>query len=185
MQYVVGIDPSVTNTGVVVLDTEGNLVATYESSTVKKRKKLHANPVSLYADRAEGIVGFLKQYAGNILCACYEGYSYGSTNKSQTLAEFGGILKFLLLTKLGLSVKLIPPMQNKKFGTGNGASGKDAMIEQATKEAGFAEGVSSDICDAYFLAKYAWYYSCQDKAIDNEQDRTLVRHRVELVLSHK
>jgi hypothetical protein len=73
-------------------------------------------------------------------------------------------------------------MRNKKFATGYGYAEKYMMMEQAANECQQLAGASDDICDAYFLAKYALYASDPHKAARLDRGNPHLRTRLELVI---
>ena len=175
MGFYLGIDPSITNTGVVVLDAEGKFVDAADG----KRFVGKAKGFDRFRRQADGIVDFVSRVTGNRpVCCGYEGYSFGSVHRTYDLAEYGGILKDAL-RKIASPVYIVPPTTNKAFAVGNGAAGKEAVRKAALAE-GLAEGLSGDIYDAYFLALFAAFANgcrqCSDKG--------LLRKRIALTLNY-
>ena len=184
MRFFVGIDPSITNTGVVVLDEAGGFVSAYNSSVVKKRKGV--SDIELYRERTDGIIAFLRDFTkgdNEISAISYEGYSFGSVHRGQSLAEFGGILKFRILEEFGLRCQLPVPTEVKKFATSKGNALKERVMRCALDEAPalaeLGKKLTTDVCDAYFLAKMSWYCGLPDAAVKFETNRSLVRARLE------
>ena len=94
-----------------------------------------------------------------------EGYSMGSTGRVFNIAENCGILKHKLY-KAKYNYKVMPPTQIKKFATGKGNANKELMQDSFVKETGVDMkklltmtekqwNPSSDIIDAYYIAKIA------------------------------
>lgn len=117
-----------------------------------------------------------KIYAG------YEDYSFDSVNKAFTTGEIGGVLRTTLL-KREIPVVMLRPTALKKFATNQGFSGKEKMQAYAATEDSFfsllhASTFTSDIADAYFLAKAAWYKFAPEQAATLDTNKTLRRLRL-------
>lgn len=95
-----------------------------------------------------------------------EGYSFGSVGRVFNLAENCGLLKYKLW-KGKVHFDVAAPTTIKKFSTGKGNANKERMqeafIAETSVDVKFILGISdkqwnpsSDIIDAYFLAKYAF-----------------------------
>ena len=93
-----------------------------------------------------------------------EDYSYASTGRAFSIGENVGILKNKLWHQ-GIKFEVVAPTQVKKFATGKGNGNKELM--QSAFEFDFAVDIksllmqntnhwnpSSDIIDAYYIAKY-------------------------------
>ncbi len=175
-----GIDPSITNTGTVLLDGAGNLLGCMDGSEFTKGLK----GFDRYIAQAEGIANYVQGLNKNncpIVCG-YEGYSYNSPHRAFDLAEYGGILKQVLRSRLKTSViYLIPPMLNKNFATGHGTASKELMQQAAADECASLSDTSNDICDAYFLAMFAAFVT----GVRNSDNRKLMRKRISLTLDYK
>lgn len=172
--YFLGIDPSITNTGVVLLDPDGNL------SDYMDAKQCHKGSTGFarYEKQASGITKWVKEHTGKNPVVCgYENYSLRSIHRAYDIAEYGGILKLALRKCLGVKqpIYLVPPTMCKSFATGYGYATKDQMRDKAAEEAPELKGKSADICDAYFLAKFAAFAS----KVYDAADKSLLRHRIE------
>ena len=165
----VGIDPSISNTGVVVLSAyDGKPVEGVNGGIACKSKKFSCD-IQRYSAQADYIASKLDAY--DVKGVAYENYSYNSVHKAFSIAEYNGILKRALLEiGHGQDILLVAPATNKKFATGHGTADKHMMIEQALVEGLTASGLdchklTDDICDAYFLARMAFYVFDVDGAI--------------------
>ncbi len=94
-----------------------------------------------------------------------EDYSYASTGRAFQIGENGGVLKNRFW-KNGFKVQKIAPTQIKKFATGKGNADKEMMQESFIKDTGInlkqilgqtdkQWNPSSDMIDAYYIARYA------------------------------
>lgn len=175
-----GIDPSITNTGVVLLDADGKLLGCADGSEYTKGIK----GFDRYIAQAEGVARFVQSLCKakcTIICG-YEGYSYNSPHRAFDLAEYGGILKQVLRKHLGIdTIYLIPPTLNKNFATGHGTASKELMQQAAADECADLSDTSNDICDAYFLAMFAAFVN----GVRNSANRKLMRKRISLTLRYK
>ena len=106
-----------------------------------------------------------------------EHYSYASTGRAFQKGENGGVLKNRFYTS-GVTVEKVAPTSVKKFATGKGNADKqmmqDAFIEATGIDIKLVLGQtetqwnpSSDIIDAYWIAKYAEENYGQD---NNQED---------------
>lgn len=182
-----GVDPSITNTGIVVLGTKGEILGCFNSS--KRQNKRPPKSLNQELLRYEEIAVFteasIRSCGEGPVFTAYENYSYNSVNLAFTIGELGGVLK-LSLVKAFDALYLVEPLRVKKFATGIANVGKDEMIEQAKKEDSYFSNLNkkeltSDICDAYFLAKIAWYIGAPKSAAAKDPHRGLVRPRLTLI----
>lgn len=184
----VGIDPSISNTGVVVLDENQEVIKIYEPSQEQaiKHDPSFKHVVRRYQLLSLAVVSELEALVRNHracseVVICYEDYSYESVNKAFTIGEFGGVLKTSLFYSAYLDVKmcLIPPTTLKLFATGYGLSTKENMLEYFLKIFPTGKEWSNDAVDAFFLAEMAGYMEGMFPA--NEKKRTsLTRHKLEI-----
>lgn len=146
---VVGIDPSLTNTGVVILDDKGEL---------KSQKLFHSKPQPNRIKRIDKLLGDVFCFIiDNInhhapILFGLEGYSYGSQHFAHQLGELGGILRYKLYISNWYNTVEYAPTMVKKFTTGKGNAKKDLILLNVFKKYGY-ETDSPDIADAYAIAK--------------------------------
>lgn len=196
---VVGIDPSLGNTGVVLLQPTGEFICGVNSKMAlkdwaKQPKAIKNEPVE-QAQRlnlvGDFVIGTITQllpidFAGHVHIG-YEHYSFDSTNRPFALGELGGVLKSRLIKLPGkVTLAQVAPTKLKLFATGNGAVGKEPVMAQAKYECEALgkltkASCTSDVCDAYFLAKFAWYQNCPELVVKHEQFKDQLRRRLELV----
>lgn len=173
----VGIDPSISNTGVVVLNDAGNIVHAVNGKDAYEGKKFFTD-IEKYVCQTE----YLAKFVPSNSIVAYENYSFGSVHRAYSLAEYGGILKAKLYN-LNCDVTLVAPAVNKKFATGYGQASKESIIEQACTECtSLSKDTTDDICDAYFLAKFAFYKTHPEKVVMLDKGNAHLRTRLELVL---
>lgn len=138
---IVAIDPSLSNTAVIVGDADRYRLGTFGSkhsgSDVTAR-------ISRFEDLVARIMGFIERDA-EIDAVYLEGYSYGSNdNGARSLAEFGGVLRWNLIDVSKCIIE-VPPTTLKKFATGKGNSRKEIVASHLTKR----YGVTFDNSDSY------------------------------------
>jgi hypothetical protein len=171
--YYIGVDPSIENTGVFVL----NHHLAIESKLIVTRKEL-GHRVLRYAAIAEGVITEINKVCtrsdGSIIC--YEDYSFDSTHKAFSIGELGGVLKVALTQFIYYpTLYLVAPNTLKLFATGNGGASKELMgakyLEEHVPETVLP---STDVVDAYYLALMAYY-------IGGKPTTGLLRRRVEVI----
>lgn len=145
MNYYIGIDLSLTNTGIIVLNSEGHLV---DQHSIKPKSKGDERLVEIKTQ----LHYYLSKY-DEPFSICIEGYSYGSKNRGLPfqIGELGGVIKSSLFEK-GLQYKLVPPTTMKKFITGKGNAKKEE-IQSSIKQKWGIEFTDNNLADAYGLAR--------------------------------
>ena len=200
--YFVGVDPSLSNTGCVILGSTGQVVDVCNARTALKGwtgkgKKLDSSQRAQPQHQIERLrlvsaclQGFIRANTPQdaIVHAGYEDYSYQSLNRSFALGELGGVLKKALLFGLDRqvgSLTLVAPTLLKQFAVGAGTAEKEEVISQAKEESTFIKRLTpsvctDDVCDAYFLAKFAWYKCARQGVVEEETSRDFLRNRLEI-----
>lgn len=157
MRYVVGLDMSLSSTGMMVLDEAGS-IAHQESiasprigGSVRQRITRYTTTVSAIYKRLAGM--------DDLHCICIEGYSFGSKGQAVLdLAEFGGLIRAMLCQHFGgTPIHEVAPSNLKKWATGKGAfkgGGKTPMVV-AIMNRYKVDFQTDDEFDAYGLARMA------------------------------
>lgn len=172
----IGVDYSLTSPAICILPDDPE--ARFEQSQihfltpVKKAAKVRTKNLigyefpqyTCFQDR----IGKISQWAISVIREAkpeliyLEGYSYASVGNSFDIAENTGLFKHKLHL-IGIDVKLVAPTTLKKFATTKGNATKPAMAAafweennvDIKKELGLtSENPSSDIVDAYYLARF-------------------------------
>jgi len=148
-EFFVGIDPSLTSSGVIIIDQQGTVI---EQKIVQSHKECYINS----EQRVYDVFCQLK-YVTNILklkSIYIEGLAYMSA--SPTLFERCTLLYMLLIEfyKHDLTYKIIPPTTLKKYVTDNGRADKSQMMECVNTRWGYSFDID-DLADAYGLARMA------------------------------
>lgn len=146
----VGLDTSLQDTGIVILDSAGELLTSCNVESSPKEPELRrllriANSVvdEIVAStfRFDAVVVFM------------EGHAYGrNTGKAKTRAELTGMVK-LMLAENKTSIFVVPPKSLKKVTTGNGNSTKAGMMKAVLDQWGVHYS-NDNLADAYALAQY-------------------------------
>lgn len=149
MNYVMGIDPSLTSTAVVILDEPGEIV---------RCDRIVSKPcgplVSDRIHRYEGIVQAVFSSEYNPAIVCIEGYSMGSHTRGVIdRVELGALLRQRLVLGGYLAYE-VPPTTLKKWATGKGSGDKTPLIVAMTYRYG-VRLECDDEYDAYALARMA------------------------------
>ena len=138
---IIGIDPSLTSTGICVMDGEtgeiGETIAIQPNNTGPERLASFRQEITNLIAMRSNMHAFI------------EGYAFGANNQREALGELGGILR-LALYDAGIPIVVIPPTILKKFATGRGTADKVAMAVQLMKEFGISYP-TTDQTDAHWL----------------------------------
>ena len=145
MYDLLGLDVSVTSTGVVLLQQDGMLL---HSTRIRPGKRRGGERLAFIQDELHGILE-----GRNVALAAVEGYSYGSKQKREALGEAGGVVRALLY-RSGVTYFEVAPTTLKLYVSGNGRASKDGMRHEVSRRWGFATRYH-DIADAYGLAQLA------------------------------
>jgi len=142
---IVGIDLSLTSTGVAVISDE--LPECYITQTITPRL---SGTNRLIEIRDKLLLG----WCGYTDLVVLEGYAFAKNNRAHQMGELGGVIR-VALTEQRINWIEVPPARVKKFCTGKGNAPKDIMIQQVYKHWG-VECKTSDEADAFVLAKIGW-----------------------------
>lgn len=161
MAVVIGIDPSLTCTGLVGLEN-GTLVL-HNTLEVKERG------VERLLRLESMLQGKLREYKPSLVVV--EGYAFARANQAHQMGELGGMIR-MLLAKLGINWIEVAPTQVKKFCTGKGNAAKDLILMNVYKRWG-VEFQVNDEADAYVLAKIGQAIMGDIKGLTQEQIRVI------------
>ncbi len=145
MKRVVGLDLSLTATGIVALN-EGEIVKQNVISYPKLKGWKRMNLI------VGDITEFLEEVNPELVCV--EGYAFGAKFNREKLGELGGIIRFNCLYLGCISYIDISPPSLKKFATGKGNCKKEIVMMKVLKEYNI-EFENNNLCDAFVLAKIA------------------------------
>lgn len=169
----IGIDPSLTGTGLVSYQTayEIPIVKTFTVGNKNATKSMDAR-LRRYDKLLGEILVWLPAGSSGI---AIEGYSFGSKGNTLTgLAEFGGILRFHLIVDQGLRVVEVPPATLKLFACGKGTADK-GTVKLAVWKRWKVEFDNDNETDAYVLARIAACHFGDEKPDNDAQRRALAK----------
>lgn len=151
-----GIDQSLTGTGVALISQSGALLS---ATTVRPKKLRGAQRLVFIRDAVRNFVALATE---PVHCAAMEGYAYDvNGNNMFELGEAGGVMKVLVSDMLPTAPLLVvAPASLKKFVTGNGAAGKAEVCAFIYRlwSVDFDSEKENDRADAFGLAQVARAY---------------------------
>lgn len=140
---VIGLDLSLTSTGVAIAETSGSLITGRWTNNLRGTPRLR-----FLRDKLDTL---LKGNEGAPCVIVLEGYSFASrASHAHSIGEWGGIAR-LLIHDHGLPFAEVPPTSLKKFMTGSGTAKKPEMVMRLLKDYGL-EVPQEDEADAAALA---------------------------------
>jgi Holliday junction resolvasome RuvABC endonuclease subunit len=142
--HLLGVDPSVTATGLVLISTDEGYISTKVLHSTEHRGIVRLQLL------AESFDSFLETYTPDM--AVIEGYVRGSFSVI-TNVEIGILLR-MKLHERNIPWYVCPPTVLKKFVAGTGRAKKPDMAIAVKDRWGFVSP-SDDVVDAYGLAKIA------------------------------
>ena len=148
--YYVGIDPSYSSTGVVILDTDSNTPLVAEKIKAGGPKDKFYKRVKILLDKIEAHMVHYKH--GNVFVVM-EGAAFASEFGAFKLGKLSGVLEYYLGSN-GIAYSLVAPSYVKSVATGNGAASKEGVIKGVRSRWGYVNS-SNDINDAYVMAQIA------------------------------
>jgi crossover junction endodeoxyribonuclease RuvC len=162
MSIVMGIDPSLTGTGIVVLrhgtlefaDTTKNQP---ELGTIERVKRINETIMYVIENLTSDDESEWKPPTRIVI----EGFSYGSKGRGVFSIAYLGFRIREELERLRIKDKIpwieVSPSQLKQFATGKGNAGKEIILQQVYKRWGF-EAKDNNQADAYVLAQIGRAY---------------------------
>ena len=144
---VLGIDPSLTSTGLAIIDTRDRLVIDTWTVTTKPT-----------GDDIDARLKRLQSIIGSVACLKFDGAvietpSLGQARQGGTLDRAG--LYWLLTARLAdwlMPTVHVTPAQRAKYATGNGGAGKASVILAAARRYPLVDLRGDDEVDALILA---------------------------------
>lgn len=154
--FIIGIDPSLTCTGIVVLDRNLKLVKAQPVTSKPPQVRSWRTAVARREAVNLAILSYLAEHDGRqiILVEDYAALTY--TNSAIPTIELGASLRtsFLLLERTKpVQVEFVAPSVMKKFIAGNGNASKAQVAAAIRKHYKVDFGDNDDLFDAYGLAR--------------------------------
>lgn len=146
----IGIDLSLTGTGVVVLE-DGEIVVEKLIKSKPTKKKTYTEEIERILGIKIEIIKIIEKYEPNLVLI--EGMAFMARNTT-ALVQLAG-LNYLIreyLFQYNIPFAIVAPTSLKKFITGSGGSKKDVMLMEIYKKYNIAF-VDDNIADAFSLAK--------------------------------
>ncbi len=152
-----GIDPSLTHTGLVILNPRGDILCQQAIVTkpskdgwrgqVKRQQRI--------VDKIQAnILEYVLQYGSAMIMI--EDYAPGRFMKTVIPSvELGGLMRAMLAALLDVSVSFVSPATLKQFATGKGNADKVAVAVALSKRFGVDFGGDDGLYDAYSAARLA------------------------------
>jgi hypothetical protein len=154
VQYI-GIDLSISSTGIVVLDGNTTEPLLAEAILSKKPDRGDLDRFIDIAERISDKIGSVRVVGEIALFVLMENMAFGAKGQLTRLAELRGIVQYQLLKNLHIRVLYASIQTLKKYAAGRGAGkGKGPVMVGCYKSWGF-ETQCDDIADAYVLAQMA------------------------------
>ena len=150
MAVILGVDPSLTSTGIARVDTEDRLAPETWTITSTGHK---GDTLAQRCDRLTAIADEIALYECDIVVI--EAPSLGQARQGGTLDRNG--LWWLIVSRLDrfdhLPVVAVPPASLKRYATGKGNATKEAMVAAAARRLPHVDtGDQADRVDALWLA---------------------------------
>ena len=141
------------------LDTSTKNISDYKTLEWNKTQ----NMINVCKCIKEIVLKYFNKHKDSIvrLYICQEGISYGSTIKTKSVFDLAGLNYLLRNTFINSDICnyfiIAAPSEIKKFATGKGNANKDSMVNIfSTIFPQLQLPKIDDICDAYFMAYYAY-----------------------------
>ncbi len=159
--FFVGIDPSLTATGLVIIDNFGKLL---HSKIISSKL---SGPARL-AHIRDSVYNELSEFLTKPSLICIEHYAMGCKFGREAAGELGGVLRVLFYENECEYLE-IPPLRLKQYATGKATAEKDHILMAVYKKWG-VEFAKNDEADAFILAQMARAITIfKNKIYDNDE----------------
>jgi crossover junction endodeoxyribonuclease RuvC len=151
---IMGLDLSMTGTGLVVMD--GNTIIHQKLIETSPKMGDDITRIGFILRNILGSmvqVGFPTHHYTERPTVAMEGPSYGvagATRSLHTLGKMMGIIEYYLKIEKQLKIEIIPPTSLKKIITGKGSGKKEMMLKEVYKRYGI-DFNDNNLCDAFCL----------------------------------
>lgn len=149
---IVGVDPSLTATGLATADGT-SIIAPPKGVTGAKRLAYFRDAFTdLFVD------------GGRPQLVVLEGYSYASQNNREVMGELGGVIR-LTFHDTAVTHVVAAPSTRMQYATGKGMAPKEAVMAEAIRRLDY-QGQSYDEADALWLREMALAHYAPDLAVE-------------------
>lgn len=162
-----GIDPSLTSTGVVVIDGQCHLLDSL--SITSGPEKTWRGGITRILGLSVELLGFLWK-VGRPVVIGLEGYSYASRYQAHQLGELGFVYRRVLF---GFDTFIVAPRMLKRFTTNKGNASKE-NVARAIKEQFNLEFADYNLSDACAIALFVRALSGGGKEYFNENQMKVI-----------
>lgn len=156
----VGIDPSLSGTGLVILDENANVIEALSLKAGKEEDPLR------FMKLTEKIMKYIDTATDKVVI---EGFSFGSRGAGVSKMYGIGWCIRVYLEMNSVQWGEVAPTALKKFASNRGNAKKEDIVLPVFKKWGF-EGNSNDITDAYVLARMAWSMYNHEDLLEYEKE---------------
>ena len=154
---IVGIDASLTSTGIAILHCGNEPITTAVKNSLTGTSRL------IY------VRDYVKQVIEGADLAVIEGYAFSKGDFAHAKGELGGVLR-LMIVDSGMKLLEVTPNQLKKFAVGDHNASKEKVAVGVYKRWG-KEFKENDETDAYILAEIGRaYLGLEDKLTAYQQE---------------
>ena len=148
----IGIDQSITNTGIVFLNSPDN----YKSFLVKGKGSKSLDKIIYITRIINDLITKVKSSDTPVECIVLEGGSYDSPGKLFSLGQISGaLISILCLSFPQARLIEVPPSSLKKFISGYGNASKETVMKAINKKYNIMFKNDNE-ADAYALALYGY-----------------------------
>lgn len=158
-EYFIGIDQSMTHTGLTVLKGDQIIFSKGFSSSNDLTFEERISSIRSF------IVNTLNKYDKEKVFISIEGLAFNRKPNNNSMMLFGLFTMIITeFTTLGYRYKIVPPKTLKKFATGNGNADKDVLLEKIENEDKIKlfelsnvknKKKFEDIVDSFWLSMYS------------------------------
>lgn len=168
-KWVMGLDPSVTGTALVIFGPESFV---YREEILTKASKWDKNVrgrMERYRHILERVEKLSEEHYPEYLLI--EDYAYNAKGSAVTMGEVGGVLRYNIIDYFENVVEVAPTVL-KKFATGKGNANKAAMVSSLSAKYRMKFQTDNE-ADAYALAKMGMIVAGYDKAETKYQEEAI------------
>jgi len=152
MLYFVGLDLSLTGTGVTIIDATGVIIATKVFGYPLKKTATELEKISRVIDIVDGIMQLVRKYKDNTLMCSLERPAYSAKGRQNDLSELQGVLKVNLWLAFSIISKLETASHVRKKVLGKGKLTKKQIMAEIKAQYKYIL-TNDNIADAFVLAE--------------------------------